>query len=640
MIQQSIRSQLAGTTHNSLSELSLPRRTQYTPSPVSWQNEVIYFLMVDRFSDGNENSDRLLDRSNIPQLRERDWKWNEWAYSGAHRWQGGTLQGVRSKLDYLLNLGITTIWLSPVFKQRAHQNDYHGYGIQNFLTVDPHFGTKEDLIKLIDEAHEKGMHVILDIIFNHSGPNWIYPENEWMPPYRPYPHRYEFGNWLDEAGQPVDNIATSEDGVYPVELQDTELYTRAGSGNLGAGDTVDPFAEHKRTDFFTLRDFNTANREVLNLVAKCFKYWIALTDCDGFRLDTLKHVSLEDGRNFCGTIREFAANIGKEDFFLLGEIAGGSSFQAQYINALKRNLNAVLDIGEMRPNLVALGKGLTHPQTYFVGFEGVENSMGSHRNLGDKHVSILDDHDHVIGQKLRFSVGASQTHQVVVPVAVQLFTLGIPCIYYGTEQAFSGPESSEWKWLPGWGGGDHADRYLREAMFGPVHPLKDAKEGMEKDASLPGFGPFGTSGYHCFDDQHPAYLRISQLAELRKKYPVLRFGRQYIRPISFLDAPFDVYGNGEILAWSRILDEEEAVIIINVNGREKRGARILVDSSLNFQDSTFKILGNTSIHSEDYQPIYQEEDMLRVQELGSGLKYIEIFNINPCEVIILNNRYE
>jgi len=640
MIQQSIRSQLATATYSSLSELSLPRRVQYTPSPVSWQNEVIYFLMVDRFSDGHESSGRILDRSNIPQLRGRDWKWNDWAYSGAHRWQGGTLEGVRSKLDYLSNLGITTIWLSPVFKQRAHQNDYHGYGIQNFLTIDPHFGTHEDLIRLIDEAHERGMRVILDIIFNHSGPNWIYPGNEWMPPYRPYPHRYEFGNWLNEAGQPIDSISTFEDGVYPVELQDTELYTRAGSGNLGAGDTADPFAEHKRTDFFTLRDFNTSNREVLNLVAQCFKYWIALTDCDGFRLDTLKHVSLEEGRNFCGTIREFAANIGKEDFFLLGEIAGGSNFQAQYINALKRNLSAALDIGEMRPSLVALGKGLAHPQAYFAGFEGVEYSMGSHRNLGDKHVSILDDHDHVIGQKLRFSTGASQTHQVVVPVAIQLFTLGIPCIYYGTEQAFSGPEPSEWKWLPGWGGGDHADRYLREAMFGPEHPLADAKEGMEKDTSLPGFGPFGTSGYHCFDEQHPAYLRISLLAELRKKYPVLRFGRQYIRPISFLGAPFSVFGNGEILAWSRILDEEEVLIVVNINGQERRGARILVDSSLNFQDSTFKIIGNTSKYLEDYQPIYQEGDMLRVQELPTGLKYVEIFNLDPCEVIMLNNRYE
>ncbi len=61
----------------------------------------------------------------------------------------------------------------------------------------------------------------------------------------------------------------------------------------------------------------------LTNLARCYEYWIALTDCDGFRIDTLKHVSLEEARNFCGTIKEFAGNLGKSDFFLVGEIAGG-----------------------------------------------------------------------------------------------------------------------------------------------------------------------------------------------------------------------------------------------------------------------------------------------------------------------------
>jgi len=66
-------------------------------------------------------------------------------------------------------------------------------------------------------------------------------------------------------------------------------------------------------------------------------------------------------------------------------------------------------------------------------------------------VSVLDDHDHVYGEKIRFSSGASNDHQVVAGVAIQLFSLGIPCIYYGTEQSFAGPEPSEQKWLPSWG---------------------------------------------------------------------------------------------------------------------------------------------------------------------------------------------
>ncbi len=640
MPQSLIRKLLNESTYTRLSDLKLPRRASYTPSPVSWQNEVIYFLMIDRFSDGKEHHEKLLDRTSIRELRGEEWNWKDWAYSGAHRWQGGTLKGVMSKLDYLEQLGITTLWMSPVFKQRKHKEDYHGYGIQNFLEVDPHFGTKDDLIRLVDAAHEKGIRVILDIIFNHSGPNWNYPGNESLPPYIHYPNRYEFGNWLDGEGNPIDKIQSKEDGVYPEELQDTDFYTRAGVGDLGAGDTGDRFAEHKRSDFYSLRDFHVSNDTTLTLIAKCFKYWIALTDCDGFRLDTLKHVSTEEGRNFCGTVKEFANNIGKENFLLLGEIAGGSNFQAQYLNAIEHNLDAALDIGDMRPRLSTLGKGLANPFVYFSGFEGFPDSMGSHRMLGDKHVSILNDHDHVIGEKLRFSVGVSQPHQVVVPVAIQLCTLGIPCIYYGTEQALAGPEASEWKWLPAWGGGDHADRYLREAMFGPDHPLVEAGKDYTHDETLPGFGPFGTAGYHCFDVNHPAYVRIQQLTAVRRNYPVLRFGRQYLRQISFLDAPFDIYGNGEIVAWSRILDEEECLVVVNVNGVEKRGAKIMVDSSLNFQDSTFHVLLNTSVNLEDYQSIYVEGDEIRVQVDQNNNHYIEIYHLDPCEVIILNNRYE
>jgi len=638
MNQNAFRQLFCEQAYQSLDAFSLPRRVSYTPSPVNWQNEVIYFLIVDRFSDGSETADNLLDRSQLSAYRPSSWRWDQWAYSGAHRWQGGKLSGVSAQLDYLSELGITTLWLSPVFKQRFHVNDYHGYGIQNFLDVDPHFGDKSDLIALIDQAHERGIKVLLDVIFNHSGANFIYPDRQWTPPYVPYPQRYDFGEWLDQYGNPIDRIQTREDGVFPIELQNVEYYTRAGFGDLGAGDTADPRAEHKRTDFFSLRDFRIDQREVLTDLARCYKFWIALTDCDGFRIDTLKHISLEDARNFCGTIKEFAANIGKENFFLVGEIAGGSNFQAQYLNAVERNLNAALDIAEMKVNLKDLGRGFLHPRAYFQGFEGIEKSMGSHRNLGNKHVSILDDHDHVFGPKIRFSATSSISHQVVAPTAIQLFTLGIPCIYYGTEQALSGPEPDFWQWLPSWGYGAYADRYLREAMFGPSHPQVDAAEGLGIDELLPGFGPFGTAGYHCFDIQNPVYQRIQHMLTIRKTYPVLRLGRQYLRAISFLNFPFDIYGEGELLAWSRILDDEEALIVVNVNGNAMRGARIMVDRALNMQKQEMKIILNTAERFETVSAAYKENRTLAVKEDANGMSYIELYEVLPSEVIIVINR--
>ena len=130
-----------------------------------------------------------------------------WAQSGGERWQGGTLRGIRSKLDYLDNLGVTTLWIGPVFKQRAHLDTYHGYAIQDFLEVDPRFGSRADLIALVDAAHARGMRIVLDVIFNHSGCNWLYANGEREPAFRHFPAFYQKGDWFDGQGGRVQSIA-------------------------------------------------------------------------------------------------------------------------------------------------------------------------------------------------------------------------------------------------------------------------------------------------------------------------------------------------------------------------------------------------------------------------------------------------
>lgn len=627
-------------------DVELPRRQRYFPSPADWRDEVLYFLLVDRFSDEAERP--LLNRANLAAARPASggvpWRWDRWAVSGGERWQGGTLRGVRSRLGYLKDLGVTAIWLSPVFRQRGHLDTYHGYGIQDFLDVDPHFGDRADLVDLVDAAHAEGLRIILDIIFNHSGANWAYPGGVYEPPYLPPPQRYAFGHWLGADGQPIASPADRDEGVWPTELQDADCYTRAGSGSLGAGDIGDAEAEHKRSDFLSLRDFHLGAGEVLSDLARCYKYWIALTDCDGFRIDTLKHVSFEEARNFCGAIKEFANNLGKRDFFLVGEIAGGDYAEDRYLDVLDRNLNAALDIGEMRLALNGLAKGLEHPLAYFTGFDPGAAHMGSHRNLGDKHVSILDDHDHVFGEKLRFSSDAATEHQVVAGVALQLLTLGIPCIYYGTEQALAGPEARERRWLPRW---KADDRYLREAMFGPEHPRRAGRAGLPDapsplDTNLPGFGPFGTAGRHCFDSAHPAYRRIAALTALRRTYPVLRYGRQYVRPVRFLGRPFAVDGPGELLAWSRILDDEELLCVLNPHGTEARGAEIVVDARLSAPRGAMTVVLNTADLADAGAagrnfPVGSRVDILRDAD---GTAYVRIHGVPPSEVLVLASHPE
>lgn len=138
--------------------------------------------------------------------------------------------------------------------------------------------------------------------------------------------------------------------------------------------------------------------------------------------------------------------------------------------------------------------------------------------------------------------------------AIQLLTLGIPCLYYGTEQGFAGPEEPERVWLPGWGG---HDRYLREAMFGPRFPRAPGRAGLPGlsardglDHELPGFGPFGTAGAHSFDPGFPLYLRTAAITAVRSEFPVLRSGRQYSRPVSVFCEPFGSARAGELFGQS------------------------------------------------------------------------------------------
>lgn len=158
-------------------------RRKYTPSPAAWEDQMLYFLLVDRFSDGNErgghrdNDGRPVNAGRTPLYTVHDSgsvDYDTWLKAGGI-WQGGTLKGLKSKLGYLKRLGVTALWVSPIFRQVAFEpTSYHGYGIQDFLDVDPHFGTREDFRDFVDAAHEHGIYVILDIIAHHTGNVFTY----------------------------------------------------------------------------------------------------------------------------------------------------------------------------------------------------------------------------------------------------------------------------------------------------------------------------------------------------------------------------------------------------------------------------------------------------------------------------------
>lgn len=617
-----------------LSAASLKPRGKVFPSPSNWRDQILYQLLPDRFSDGKEAQRKLFDRKNPTQFQVKNKK--AWMSAGT-KFVGGTLKGIEAKLDYLQELGVTTVWINPPWKQRVDLETYHGYGIQNFLDIDPRFGTRQDLRDLVDAAHDRGMYVILDVIFNHTGNNFFYrDENNGNPRdtvrYRFSPP-YPIHGWRSQKGESVPQAVSIDDGVWPSEFQNTDWYTRAGEiGKWSTDyweDPMSPDAEFRRGDFYDLKDLNLDNREALAALIKVYQYWIALSDCDGFRVDAAKHVPKSACREFFLGIYDYTQFIGKDNFLLTGEITDGGmvdNYMEFYEHFIDRSLGAALDIVSTPNQMTGMVKGLAHPGEFFgryhVNFlNDPDTLLGRYMQVGQFHVSVLDDHDMSSrAKKARFAANSNVPNlyqQVAHAVAVQLTTPGIPCIYYGTEQAFDGNEDYHDYNCENSRFGE--DRYVRESMFGG------------------GFGAFATEGCHFFDQNHPTYLRIAAIAKLRNRKDTigqtLRRGHVHLRETSFLDYPFSIPGQGELLAWSLILFEPEVLMVLNTHALESRAARITIDSGLNSHSSTMTYLYRSDWSDKELQNPPQNQQV-KIERYSDGRTTIEI-ELPPSGMAIL-----
>ncbi len=571
---------------------------RYFPSPQHWEDEVLYFLMADRFSDGAENLFRdnagtIVTTGATPPLTPEANGNAVRTESDAARWRdagtrfvGGTLTGLESKLGYLQRLGVTAIWISPIFKQVRADDTYHGYGIQDFLDVDPHFGSREELRRLVQTAHGMGIRVILDIILNHCGDVFRYRDGDPAWSGRKFP----VGGFRDNQGAaslpfgpvaPADLPRALPDGaIWPAEFQRPETFT--GEGQIRNFDFFPEFADG---DFFSLKDLHHGERRIvdgadaideysvsstLRDLCEVYKFWIAFADVDGFRLDTVKHMDPGAARFFASVIHEFAEALGKENFYIIGEITGGREFAFERLEVT--GLDAALGISDERGTMTELVKGEIDPAVYFDLFR---NSLlvrkDSHAWFRDKLVTSVDDHDHVDQgeHKHRFCAGGFEKLALAV-LAFNATTVGIPCIYYGTEQLFDGE-----------GSGNGADRYIREAMFGGE------------------FGAFRSRGRHCFNEDQLVYRELARIHALRRRELPLRRGRQYLRQISGNGADFGFparIGEGplrSIVAWSRIFNDREVLAAINTDPEAASAAFVTIDDSLHAAGSRLTCLFST-----------------------------------------------
>jgi len=540
-----------GDRPTSVSQLDFTPQHDVFPSPRDWRDHFIYQLLIDRFDD---NGDHPPYHPNEAK-RGRDEK-------NACLFQGGKIKGITRRLDYIKGAGCTAVWISPPFKNRQDDcNACHGYAIQDFLDIDPRFGTIEDLCELTREAHARGMYVILDIVINHTGDNWAYANDQPMP--FSETGRHEFGFWRRNGGgqASVEDAANGalgpDDGVWPVELQDIEVYKRRGyirdMSSAGRDEKING-------DFFSLKDLDLNNPKALDTMIRVYKYWIAVADVDGFRVDTVGHTEPGATSNFCNAIHEYCKSIGKDNFIIFAEIVEGDDLLKRFVGGNVPApgvdvaeeeypmFDAVLDF-PLYFVLEEVIKGFQAPHVLRDRYESFRHFYRDYGAAGQYFVTFVDNHDQMVRPYKRFMNNVDDPRQGVLAMGYLLTNMGIPCMYYGTEQGFDG--------------GGPSDAYVREAMFGGK------------------WGAFDTTGCHFFNPNHSIYQGIEKIAKVRAEEPALRYGREYFREIS---------GNGEdfghpidgncTLAFARVLDTTSVVVAMNLTAI-RREDHILVDANLN-----------------------------------------------------------
>ena len=440
---------------------------QFHPSPEDWRDVPIYQIVTDRFADGDP-ANNLANPAAV---------FNPYGPDSLH---GGDFAGVLAHLDYIESLGMKAIWISPVCLNE--QGRYHGYAAWDFNAIDPHWGTLEALRALIDAAHQRGLYVLLDVVFNHMA-GVVTSQHPDYPRFR--------------------------DPEYPIEWRWPDHVPPAPFHRLsrfhGHGDIADWQDPHQVLvgSFSGLADLRTTDPHVRQDLIRIFSALIEATDCDGFRIDSVRHVETDFYEEVLPALRQHAAQLGKADFLITGEVwssrqevtvpfAGETRFDSLLDFPLRRIFERVFFEDEAISLLPAYRRGLAEYPPL----------------VRDRLVTFLDNHD-----KARLLSMSNLTHpqERLSAALVFQFTQGqIPCLYYGTEQGFDG-------------GSDPANRedffdgeYVRGPSIGDsfnvAHPLfrltrrlnllREAHPALRRGVHRPLFAPDAGPGLYLFSMAH------------------------------------------------------------------------------------------------------------------------------------------
>ncbi|REL36497.1 alpha-amylase family glycosyl hydrolase [Thalassotalea euphylliae] len=523
------------------------------------QDDVFYFVMPDRFYNGDTTND--LGSESIAISRGGFDKTSKSYY------HGGDIKGLTDKIPYLKEMGITAIWLTPILRNQAVQGDvsgYHGYWVLDFTEIDPHLGTNADLKRFIDTAHDENIKVFFDIITNHTADVIRYKEchGEGEVAFSDGEQQCEYKSLAQvAAGDKYTPFVPDgmENLKVPSWLNDTKYYHNQGDSTFQGENSI-------YGDFFGLDDINTDDPEVVAGLTEVFKDIITEFKPDGFRIDTVKHVNIEFWQAFSPALVEHAKSLGLPKFFMFGEVFDGNPDVLSRFTT-EGKVPSVLDFGfafAVR-NVLVDQKGTSELANLFAQ----DVKYRDHDSDENQLLNFVGNHDFgrfawYLQQSEHNYLEAEKLARLTLAHQMMYFLRGIPVTYYGSEQGFVGD------------GGNHDSR--QDMMPSQVASYND-------DDLL---GTDKTTADDNFDQVHPLYLALKQMAEIYQAHPVLRYGQQQV-----------IYSNdkAEIFAVTRTLPSGEQYLLAFNTANEHSSANLLLGNQVGekiyqSKNTEFSVQGN------------------------------------------------
>ena len=385
---------------------------------IGFTNEdVLYMLMPDRFANGNPQNDviktmrdKTCDR-NAPSLRH-----------------GGDLEGIRQHLDYFKELGVTTLWFTPVLENDnpsdGKSSSYHGYATTDYYKVDPRFGTNDEYKRLIDEAHQNGLKVVMDMIFNHCGY------------YHPWVADLPSKDWLNTPEWLEDQAKDNKDGI----IKTNEKYLQT-NGKLTT--VLDPYASkfdlHQTVDGWfvpTLPDLNQRNPHVLKYLIQNSEWWIQTVGFDGIRMDSYPYADADAMALWMKTINNEYPNFNTVGEAWVTEPAFTAALQKDSkLSEKNSHLKTVMDFAFFDRINQAKNE---ETDDWFSGMNRVYNVFCyDYLYPNPKSVmAFVENHD-----TDRFLGEGKDTVALKQAMALLLTINRIPQVYYGTEVLMNGTKA-------------------------------------------------------------------------------------------------------------------------------------------------------------------------------------------------------